>query len=62
MSLIQTKLKEGEFLVANIWISMDPFLTITSTASRANGLSISSFGFTEIQTKCSIPNSLALLV
>jgi aryl-phospho-beta-D-glucosidase BglC (GH1 family) len=40
----------------------DPFLTITLTASRANGLSIASFGFTEIQTKCSIQNSLDLLV
>jgi hypothetical protein len=28
MSLIQTKLKEGEFLVANIWISMDRFTTL----------------------------------
>ena len=43
-------------------LSLSKYFFIDSIASIANGLLFASLGFTEIQTKYSIPNCLALVV
>ncbi|HVP82704.1 MAG TPA: hypothetical protein VMS35_06660, partial [Nitrososphaeraceae archaeon] len=68
-SICLTKISSSKSLIKSYPISpiattlsLSKYFFKASKASIANGLLLASLGFTEIQTKCSIPNCLALVV